>query len=262
MKNSFMTNLSAGPCGVVVLAWWLGCGGGANAQTVSEFQPDAVVGGSARAGRAVAVTVNPGNSDEAIAASESGGLFQTTTHGLSWSHLDNLPMFRMRDVKYGPLVPGGGRLVIATGPADSHLVNQGGTVDMGAYEFQAPMSKISYAWLQHFNLPINSSTDSADPDGDGVDNYHEWLAGTNPTNPFSSPAQLTITTSVVPPGGIILTWSTNAIGFTLQSTTNLGSLAVWSTNSPAPVVVNGQNTVTNPISGAHQFYRLVQRANK
>jgi hypothetical protein len=33
---------------------------------------------------------------------------------------------------------------------------------------------------------------------------------------------------------------------------------VWTTNSPAPVVVNGQNTVTNPISGAQQFFRLSQ----
>jgi len=56
----------------------------------------------------------------------------------------------------------------------------------------------------------------------------------------------------------ILRWPTNYTGFTLQSTTNLGSSAVWTTNSPAPVVVNGQNTVTNPISGTQQFYRLSQ----
>jgi len=46
--------------------------------------------------------------------------------------------------------------------------------------------------------------------------------------------------------------------YTLQSTTNLVSPAVWSTNSPAPVVINGQNTVSNPITGAQQFYRLAQ----
>jgi hypothetical protein len=50
---------------------------------------------------------------------------------------------------------------------------------------------------------------------------------------------------------------THATGFTLQSTTNLGS-SVWTTNSLAPVVVNGQNTVTNPISGTQRFYRLSQ----
>jgi hypothetical protein len=88
-----------------------------------------------------------------------------------------------------------------------------------------------------------------------VDNYHEWLAGTDPANPFSSPAQLTSTASGT---SVILTWSTNAFGFTLQSTTNLGSPAVWTTNSPAPVVIAGQKTITNPITGPQKFYRLVQ----
>jgi len=59
-----------------------------------------------------------------------------------------------------------------------------------------------------------------------------------------------------------LTWPTNYAGFDytgfiLQSTTNLVS-PVWTTNSPAPVVVNGQNTATNPISGNQQFFRLSQ----
>jgi len=130
----------------------------------------------------------------------------------------------------------------------------GGTVDIGAYEFQAPVSMISYAWLQQFNLPINPATDTADPDGDGVDNYHEWLAGSDPTNSFSFPPLLTL----IPYGpNVILTWPTNAFGFTLQSTTNLGSPAAWATNSPAPVVIGGQNVIINPISGPQQFYRLI-----
>src|SRR5439155_14564433 len=57
---------------------------------------------------------------------------------------------------------------------------------------------------------------------------------------------------------LILTWPTDATGFTLQSTTNLVSPAVWTTVSPAPVVLDGQNAVTNLISGAQQFYRLSQ----
>jgi uncharacterized repeat protein (TIGR03803 family) len=71
----------------------------------------------------------------------------------------------------------------------------------------------------------------------------------------AGPPQLSIT----PAGAtVILTWPTNSTGFTLQSSANLGSSAVWTTNSPAPVVINGQNTVTNPISGTQQFYRLTQ----
>ena len=71
--------------------------------------------------------------------------------------------------------------------------------------------------------------------------------------------QLTITPSLA---SVILTWPTNVAGFdysafTLQSTTNLVP-AAWSAVSPAPVVVNGQYTVTNPISGTQQFYQLSQ----
>jgi uncharacterized repeat protein (TIGR03803 family) len=65
--------------------------------------------------------------------------------------------------------------------------------------------------------------------------------------------------TIIPSGAnVILRWPTNAAGFTLQSTTNLVSPAVWSTVSPGPIVVNGQNAVTNPISGARKFYRLSQ----
>jgi uncharacterized repeat protein (TIGR03803 family) len=65
--------------------------------------------------------------------------------------------------------------------------------------------------------------------------------------------------TIIPSGPyVVLTWPTNYSGFTLQSTTNLGSSAVWSTNSSVPVVVNGQNVVTNPISGTRQFFRLSQ----
>jgi hypothetical protein len=134
----------------------------------------------------------------------------------------------------------------------------GGSVDIGAYEFEPGVSGAFIGWLQQYGLPTDGSADFTDPDGDAVDNYHEWLAGTDPTNSLSSPAQLTITPSGVPPSGIILTWSTNAVGFVLQSNTNLLSPSAWVTNSTAPVIVNGQNTVSNPITGPQQFYRLRQ----
>jgi len=68
-----------------------------------------------------------------------------------------------------------------------------------------------------------------------------------------SPPQLTI----IPSGtNVILTWPTNAAGFSLQSSTNLVSSAVWTTVSPATVIVYRQNAVTNPISGTQQYFRL------
>src|ERR1041385_2069584 len=71
--------------------------------------------------------------------------------------------------------------------------------------------------------------------------------------------QLNITLSAA---NAILSWPTNYAGFdytgyTLQATTNLAP-PVWTSNLPSPVVVNGRNTVTNPITGTHQFFRLSQ----
>jgi hypothetical protein len=56
---------------------------------------------------------------------------------------------------------------------------------------------------------------------------------------------------------VVLTWPGNAVGMTLLSATNLLPTA-WITNATAPVVVNGQNTVTNPITSGQHFYRLSQ----
>jgi hypothetical protein len=76
-----------------------------------------------------------------------------------------------------------------------------------------------------------------------------------PLQPQLIQPQLTIT----PAGAnVLLTWPTSATGFSLQSSTSLGSTAVWTTNLPAPVIGNGQNTVTSPISGTLQFFRLSQ----
>lgn len=72
--------------------------------------------------------------------------------------------------------------------------------------------------------------------------------------------QLTITPSGT---NIVVTWPTNVDGFntdgyTLQSTTNLGSAAAWNPVSPGPVVVDGQFAVTRSITGTPQFYQLSQ----
>jgi uncharacterized repeat protein (TIGR03803 family) len=61
---------------------------------------------------------------------------------------------------------------------------------------------------------------------------------------------------------LVLSWPTNYAGFdysgyTLESTTNLGSPA-WATNLPTPAMINGQKSVTVPVEGTRQFFRLWQ----
>ncbi|HLH55589.1 MAG TPA: choice-of-anchor tandem repeat GloVer-containing protein [Verrucomicrobiae bacterium] len=65
--------------------------------------------------------------------------------------------------------------------------------------------------------------------------------------------------SIVPAGAnVILTWPTNAVGFTLQSANNPFFQAARTNVPQPPIVLNGQNLVILPVSGAQQFYRLRQ----
>jgi hypothetical protein len=116
----------------------------------------------------------------------------------------------------------------------------------------------------HFEGPPPSADSTAfDYDANVIIYYLPGVAGWGstfagrPTEPWtapppSSPPPLTLFSRG---SDLILVWPTNSTGFTVQSTTNLLS-PVWIANSAAPVVVNGQYTVTNPISGTQQFFRL------
>ncbi|HTR42990.1 MAG TPA: PKD domain-containing protein, partial [Pseudomonadales bacterium] len=56
---------------------------------------------------------------------------------------------------------------------------------------------------------------------------------------------------------LVLSWPASAVGFILQSTTNLSPPVNWSTVPATPVSVGGQDVVTNSISGPQMFFRLM-----
>jgi len=79
----------------------------------------------------------------------------------------------------------------------------GGTVDIGAYEFQ-PLGRDTFnAWLQQYGLLTDGSATYADPDHDGLNNLQEWIAGTTPTNPASA---LRILSATPRPTGVDIVW--------------------------------------------------------
>jgi hypothetical protein len=106
-----------------------------------------------------------------------------------------------------------------TNDLDGNARIRGGTVDVGAYEVQNPASILSYAWLQGFGLPVNGSADFADADGDGMNNWQEWMAGTDPTNSASVLRMLTASNGVL---GVAVTWqSVNNRTYFLERSGNL-----------------------------------------
>jgi hypothetical protein len=132
----------------------------------------------------------------------------------------------------------------------------GGTVDVGAYEFQAPSSLLSYAWLQQYGLPTDGSADYTDPDGDGLSNWQEWRAGTDPTNPLSV---LRLLTPVPDPSGVAVSWqSVAARTYFLERSTNLGVAPFFLPLSSNIVGQAGSTTLTdtNAAGVGPVFYRV------
>jgi hypothetical protein len=129
-----------------------------------------------------------------------------------------------------PCINSGNNTVVAgSTDLDGNPRIVGGTVDIGAYEYQAPVSKISYAWLQQYGLPISTNIDIADLDGTGFTVYQDWIAGLNPTNSLSLLAML----PPVPtnnPAGFVVSWqSVSNRAYFLQSSTNLAAQPAFST---------------------------------
>ncbi len=97
----------------------------------------------------------------------------------------------------------------------------------------------------------------ADPDGDGVSNYEEYLAGTNPTNGSD---YLHITHYGTMPGGTnaTLIWASVPTRFYyIQETLNL-SPAGWTDNSLGLITSGGTSTTGSftDTNAAHRFYRI------
>jgi uncharacterized repeat protein (TIGR03803 family) len=188
-------------------------------------------------------------------SSGKGTVFAVNTNGTGFTVLHSFTGSSDGANPYGGLILSGNTLY--------GMANLGGSRGMGTV-FAVNTDGTGFTNLYNFN----GSRDGANPYGGLILSgntlygtaYGGGSSGYGTVFSLSFRPQLTILPSET---NSILTWPTNYAGFdytgyTLQSTTNLVSPAVWTTNSSAPVVVNGQNVVTNSITGSQQFYRLIQ----
>lgn len=131
---------------------------------------------------------------------------------------------------------------------------RGDAVDLGAYEFQADATGQFPLWLQQHGLSSDGSVDFSDSDGDGMNNWQEWFANTDPTN-ASSALQLFAPTPTN--SSMIITWqSTQGRIYFLQRSTNFTT--TFSTIKSNIVGQAGTTSYTDPASSSKPsfFYRV------
>ena len=185
-------------------------------------------------------------------------------HGGSNNNFTNAPLFVNTNSDFhlqsgSPCINAGNNVFVSsTTDFDGNLRIVGGTVDIGAYEYQTPTSVISYAWLQQYGLPTDGSVDYADLDGTAFNVYQDWVTGLNPTNSASVLAMLTpaVTNNA---NGITVTWeSVTNILYNLQRSTNLASQPSFSSIQSNITGQAGTTsyTDTSATNNVPYFYRV------
>jgi hypothetical protein len=183
--------------------------------------------------------------------------------GVAAANFTNVPDFidpAMGDFRLQASSPcinaGNNAYVVGTSDLGGNPRIAGGTADVGAYEFQAPASTISYLWLQQYGLSVDASSDSADPDHDGMTNWQEWIAGTNPTNATSALRMLSVTNVTL---GKKVSWTavTNR-SYVLECSTNLTIAPAFRAVSGNTTGLAGTTTFTdtNAVGPGPFFYRV------
>ena len=199
------------------------------------------------------------------AANYSGGTFNYSctmpqpTSG--FGNITNAPLFvdlaagNLRLQSNSPCINAGLNAFAPAGPdLDGNPRIVRGTVDIGAYEFQGLGSVISYAWLQQYALPTDGSADSADPDGDRMNNWQEWRCATDPTNALSVLRMLAPTAAG---SDLLVRWESvaNRTYFLERSADASSAFTLVATDIPGQPGTTA-HTHTNAVGAGPWFYRV------
>jgi hypothetical protein len=148
--------------------------------------------------------------------------------------------------------------------ATSGALQHTGSISLTVYVTDSDNDGIPDWWmLQYFGHPTGQAADESfstdDTDGDGVSNYAEFLAGTDPTNPQS---YLHVVSSVQQSNDESISWS--AVGghsYVVQAASGLGGTNGFTDISPV-ISVDGDGESTNSFvepggaTNGNRFYRI------
>jgi uncharacterized repeat protein (TIGR03803 family) len=221
-------------------------------------------GGAADGGNPLAGLVSAGNTLYGTTSS-GGGLGYGTVFKVNTDGTGFATLYNFTGASDGAN-PGGG--LILSNKTLYGTTSAGGGSGNGTV-FAVNTNGLGFTNLHSFSLTsgaLSTNSDGANPSA-GLVLSGETLYGTSQDGGSSgkgtvfslslgiSQPQLTIVLSRT---NLVLTWPTNAVGFTVQSATNFVAPVFWTNVSSGSAIVNGQNTVTNPIFDAQRFYRLSQ----
>jgi hypothetical protein len=132
----------------------------------------------------------------------------------------------------------------------------GGTVDVGAYEFVPPDLAAFLAWLEAYGIPSDGSADLTDTDGDRLNNWQEWIAGTVPTNALST---LRLLNPAPDSTGLVVSWeSVSNRTYFLDRAIQLSGAPTFLTLATNITGLAGATsfTDTNAVGAGPYFYRI------
>lgn len=139
-----------------------------------------------------------------------------------------------------------------------------GAVAASGREIRVELGAVSSARVATVNLTVlpkssgelhfENQVVAVEPDPDPSNNARQEIAQIFPAAVLEPPSLKATSDGEQ----LVLSWPAEAVGFVLQSNTNLGAPAAWSTINTPPVTNNGVKSVSVTHTDAIRFFRLIQ----
>ena len=137
------------------------------------------------------------------------------------------------------------------------LDGYGRLLTYGPYELELDGGEISYeTWAAGIDWGDADSSRDADPDGDGLTNWQEYLAG---TDPLSANSVLRVTRVEPDADGLAITWSSEPVRvYAIEmATAPNGPFTAVATGIPAEAPANRYVVPVDPAAVKSAFFRVV-----